>query len=177
MHVFRTGPVRESSSIFLLVASWRCYAAIDDWQVRSPTVALSAGRRAASLRAETLPANQANICRTFRLILLPAIQPFHCANRPSTSPSRLMPGQSFIQSGQVPSSTFGTPCQAYRLSPLINTASPDLSLMTATLAPSLSRVPSSPAMKMPSQPNEILTSGWSHSSLTSRCRLSVSPGE
>lgn len=120
---------------------------------------------------------QSNICRTFKFTLFPAIQPFHSANSSSCWTPSPTPGQLLIHSGHVPAKTFGTPCHAYLLSPLIKTASPDLNLITAILALPSASLPSSPAMKIPSQPKEILTSGLSHSSLTSRCRLSVSPGE
>lgn len=107
-----------------------------------------------SKRNEYRGGSHANICLTFRLILLPLIHPFHS--------SYSSPGQSAIHSGQLRSRTFGTPCQAYLLSQLMSTASPLFSLSVAT------RSSSKPHMKIASQPREMETSGRLHSSLTSR---------
>ena len=134
-------------------------------QIEIQTHSLGDSKQPASHRLSA----QSNICLTLRLILFLSIHPTHSCHS--------LPGHCCIQVGHVPSSIFGTLCHAYLLSPLIRTASPLRSLKVATLAGSPGSAPSSPITKMPSQPREIDASGWSHSSLTSRCSESVSPGE
>jgi len=117
------------------------------------------------------------ICRTFRLMRLPLIHPLQCSYSFSSYSDDDVHGQSSIHIGHVPAMTCGMLCHAVRAAPDMTTASPDLSLIVTAFVPASSPPsPSSPTTKIPSQPSDMLTSGRLHSSLTSRCRLSVSPG-
>lgn len=115
------------------------------------------------------------ICRTFRLTLLPDIQPFHMGKGSDAAPGPSSPsgeGQSANQLGQVDGNIFGTPCQANREAPFMYTASPDRSRKTSQPFPS-----SWLTKKRPSQPKLTLIKPTSQSSLTSRWTLRVSPAE
>src|SRR5271168_4652809 len=95
------------------------------------------------------PYEEAVICLTFRLMRLFAIQPRQVSKMDLPEP---LAGQSCNHVGHVFGNTVGTACQANLESPVIQIASPDLSLRAATLDPS-----SLPTTKIASHPMLMLT--------------------
>lgn len=124
--------------------------------------------------------NQSHICLTFKLTRFPAIHPFHSLKSPLLSAGP--PGQFRKNSGQVPPTICGTPCHANLESPDMYTALPERSRSTSTDSRSSPSWVSPgdleiPIIKMASHPRLTLTNPVSLVSATSRCTLSVSPGE